>query len=158
MLRHAMTFKTLLFALAGATAGLAVGVGAYTFVYAQGGSYLVNNPAACANCHAMADQYAGWMKSGHRHAATCNDCHTPHNLFAKYAVKAENGFWHSFYFTSGRYPDVIQAREVSRRITENACRRCHADITEDIAGPHAVSASRGEVSCIQCHREVGHPK
>jgi cytochrome c nitrite reductase small subunit len=153
-----MTTKTLLYAFTGMATGLAFGVGVYTFVYAKGGSYLVNNPAACANCHAMADHYAGWMKSGHRHVATCNDCHTPHNLVAKYAVKAENGFWHSFYFTTGSYPDVIQAREVSRRITENSCRRCHHDINDDIAGPHAVSPTRGEVSCIFCHREVGHPK
>ena len=37
------------------------------------------------------------MKSSHHSAATCNDCHTPHNLFGKCAVKANNGFWHSSY-------------------------------------------------------------
>ena len=30
--------------------GLATGIGGYTFVYARGGSYLTNNPKACANC------------------------------------------------------------------------------------------------------------
>lgn len=35
-------------------AGLAVGVGGYTFVYARGASYLTNDPAACANCHVIA--------------------------------------------------------------------------------------------------------
>lgn len=150
--------RHVLFALVGASTGLALGVAGYTFVYAKGASYLTNNPAACANCHVMWDQYDGWIKSSHRAVATCNDCHTPHALLPKYAVKAENGFWHSFYFTTGTYPDVIQAREKSRRITEHACRRCHTDIADDIAGPHAVSAARGEVSCVQCHREVGHPK
>jgi cytochrome c nitrite reductase small subunit len=153
-----VTLKSFLFALLGVSTGLAVGVGGYTFVYAKGGSYLSNDPAACANCHAMWPQYDGWIKSPHRAAATCNDCHTPHDFLGKYATKAENGFWHSFYFTTGRYPDVIEAREVSRRITEAGCRRCHADIAEDIAGPHAVSTGGGEVSCIRCHRETGHPK
>jgi nitrate/TMAO reductase-like tetraheme cytochrome c subunit len=34
--------------------GMAVGLAGYTFVYAKGGSYLSNNPSACANCHVMA--------------------------------------------------------------------------------------------------------
>jgi cytochrome c nitrite reductase small subunit len=153
-----MSLQTLLFVLTGSSAGLAVGVGIYTFVYAKGASYLTSDPKACANCHVMWPQYDGWIKSSHRSVAACNDCHTPTGFFPKYAVKAENGFWHSFYFTTDTYPDVIIARDVSRRITENACRRCHSDIAEDIAGPHAVSAAGGEVSCIRCHREVGHPK
>ena len=85
-------------------AGLVIGLGAYTFIYAKGYSYLTNNPEACTNCHVMRAEYDGWVKSSHRHAATCNDCHTPHNLIGKYAVKLNNGFWHSFYFTTGRYP------------------------------------------------------
>lgn len=139
----------------GALVGLALGVGGYTFVYAKGYSYLVNNPQACANCHAMDQQYSGWLKSSHHSVATCNDCHTPHNLIGKYATKAENGFWHSFYFTTGRYPENIHAREVSRKITENQCRRCHADIAGDVASPHAGD---GGLSCIQCHGHVGHMK
>jgi cytochrome c nitrite reductase small subunit len=142
----------------GVTVGLLVGIGGYTFVYARGASYLTNDPSACANCHIMQEQYDGWLKSGHRHVASCNDCHTPHALIPKYLVKAENGFWHSYYFTTGSHPDIIRAREVSRGITENACRRCHGAITEAIAGPHFISASAESVSCIKCHREVGHPR
>ncbi|HEX9163610.1 MAG TPA: cytochrome c nitrite reductase small subunit [Thermoanaerobaculia bacterium] len=135
--------------------GAAVGVGAYTFVYAKGYSYLTNNPAACANCHAMEQYYSGWMKGPHRAAAVCNDCHTPHDLAGKYATKASNGFWHSFYFTSGRYPDVIEAKQRSIEVTERACRRCHADVVQAI---DAFPAHRtgGEMSCIRCHADAGH--
>jgi cytochrome c nitrite reductase small subunit len=42
--------------LLGALAGLFLGLGAYTFLYAKGYSYLTNNPAACANCHVMQGQ------------------------------------------------------------------------------------------------------
>ena len=90
--------------------GIATGLAAYTFIYAKGYSYLTNDPAACTNCHVMQAQYDAWMKSSHHSAATCNDCHTPHNIVGKYAVKANNGFWHSFYFTTGRYPDVIESQ------------------------------------------------
>ena len=45
--------------------GVAVGLGAYTFIYAKGYSYLTNDPAACTNCHVMRAQYDAWMKSSH---------------------------------------------------------------------------------------------
>jgi cytochrome c nitrite reductase small subunit len=49
--------------------GLAAGVGSYTFIYAQGASYLTDNPQACASCRIMREQYDGWIKSSHRAAA-----------------------------------------------------------------------------------------
>ena len=113
---------------------------------------LTNDPAACANCHVMSDQYAGWTKSSHRSVATCNDCHTPHSLVPKYVVKARNGFWHSFYFTSGRFPEPIQITPRNFKVTEQACRSCHEDIVLAIEGPH----DENETACTQCHRNVGH--
>ena len=117
--------------LLGVALGMAVGVGAYTFAYARGWSYLTDDPAACANCHVMREQFDGWLKSPHRAVASCNHCHTPANLVGKYATKASNGFWHSFYFTTGGYEDHIQIKPHSREITEQPAvmssgdRRCH---------------------------------
>jgi len=65
---------TLLVVVLGALIGAAAGIGGYTFVYARGYSYFTNDPAACANCHAMDAYYASWMKSRHHAAAVCNDC------------------------------------------------------------------------------------
>jgi cytochrome c nitrite reductase small subunit len=62
--------------------------------------------------------------------ATCNDCHTPAGFVGKYSTKAQNGFWHSFYFTTGNYPDPIQITDRNREIANDACRKCHADIVE----------------------------
>jgi cytochrome c nitrite reductase small subunit len=59
----------------GVSLGLAAGLGAYTFIYAKGGSYLINDPAVCANCHVMNEHYSGWIRSSHRAVAVCNDCH-----------------------------------------------------------------------------------
>ena len=119
--------------------GLLVGLGLYTFVYAQGASYLTNDPAACVNCHVMNEQYNGWLKSSHHTVAVCNDCHAPHDIFA---------------FTSGRFPDNIQITPRNHRITEAACRSCHSDMVHaiDVSG----RADREAISCVRCHGTVGH--
>jgi cytochrome c nitrite reductase small subunit len=46
-----MNRRTLQSLILGVSIGAAVGLGAYTFIYAKGGSYLTNNPASCANCY-----------------------------------------------------------------------------------------------------------
>ena len=135
--------------------GAVVGAGSYAFIYAKGYSYLQNDPSACANCHVMNDQYSGWVKSSHHSAATCNDCHTPHNLIGKYAVKASNGFFHSFYFTTGKYPDNIQITRFDRGVVESACRHCHAAITQAIDATNVHGKAEG-VQCTRCHISVGH--
>jgi len=131
--------------------GAALGVGIYTFVYARGASYLTDNPAACANCHVMDAHFGAWMKSSHGRVAVCNDCHTPPGLVSKYSVKAANGFWHSFAFTSGWFPDQISITPRNRRVTESACRKCHADIVQAIQ-----TGEDDTLSCVRCHSSVGH--
>jgi cytochrome c nitrite reductase small subunit len=130
-----------------------VGVGLFTFGYARGAAYLTDDPAACLNCHVMRAEYEGWMKASHRKAAVCNDCHTPHGFVAKYSTKAQNGFWHSFYFTTGWFADQIALRPHSLAITERACLKCHAGITDGI---QALRGHRDGVSCVRCHPDVGH--
>ncbi len=137
----------------GAAIGVAAGVGGYTFVYARGASYLTDDPAACANCHVMREQLDGWLKGSHRAAAVCNDCHTPRGLFPKYATKASNGFWHSFAFTSGRFPDPLRIKPGNREIAERACRACHRPIVEAI---DARPPAHAPLACVRCHATVGH--
>jgi cytochrome c nitrite reductase small subunit len=153
--------RTLLAAGFGTALGLAVGIGGYTFVYAKGSAYLTNDPAACANCHVMREQYEGWLKASHHSVATCNDCHMPSAFFPKWYTKASNGFWHSFYFTTGTFPDPIRIRPSNREVTEGACRKCHAEITETIEPAHVPQAAAhggNETSCLRCHNSVGHPE
>jgi cytochrome c nitrite reductase small subunit len=141
--------------LLGVVIGVAIGIGVYTFAYAKGWSYLTDDPAACANCHVMRDQFDGWRKSSHRAVATCNHCHTPANFIGKYATKASNGFWHSFFFTTGGYEDNIHIKAHSREITEQACRTCHEEIVGAIEAAHPA-ASGGQLACLRCHNSVGH--
>lgn len=143
--------------LAGSAAliGIAAGLGAFTFGYARGASYMTNDPAACVNCHVMREQYDGWQHSSHRSVAVCNDCHTPPGLVPKYYTKAINGWNHSVAFTSGRFHEPITINARNRRVTESACRKCHQRVVDAI--DHG-SAARGErtLQCIRCHGSVGH--
>lgn len=139
--------------LLGIPVGLLLGVGIFTFGYARGGSYMTDNPDACANCHVMREQHDAWRKASHHGVAVCNDCHTPPGLVPKYFTKALNGFNHSLAFTTGHYPDEIQITSRNFAVAEASCLKCHADITEGIgAGRHAGQ----EPDCIKCHRNVGH--
>jgi cytochrome c nitrite reductase small subunit len=137
----------------GIAVGVLLGIGGYTFLYARGYSYLTNDPQACANCHVMQEQFSGWIASSHRAVAVCNDCHTPHDFLGKYLTKARNGFWHSFYFTTGGFPDPIRITARNARITEQSCRSCHDAIVQAI-DPN--SHARDGLSCVSCHRSVGH--
>jgi cytochrome c nitrite reductase small subunit len=138
--------------VAGIAFGVLLGIGGFTFIYARGASYLTNDPAACANCHVMRDYYSAWQKSSHRSVAVCNDCHTPAGFIPKYFTKAKNGFWHSYYFTTGSYPDNIQITPGNREIADVACQKCHATFTQLMApGPHGQPTG-----CVRCHGAVGH--
>jgi cytochrome c nitrite reductase small subunit len=147
---RAMTVAAILI---GSAVGVASGIGSYTFIYAKGASYLTNNPEACANCHVMRDHFNAWQKSPHHHVAVCNDCHTPHNFFGKYYVKALNGYHHSMAFTTGNFHEPIRIKPFNKSVTEGACRHCHADIVSAIDPPHAGGE---RISCIRCHENVGH--
>ncbi len=134
--------------------GTAGGLGTYTFLYAQGASYLSNDANACANCHIMQSNLDAWAKSSHRAVASCNDCHAPHgSLLGKLWVKGKNGFNHSLAFTTGRFPEPIRITDANLAVTEATCRSCHESIVQAID-----TAPRGDpaMSCIRCHRDVGH--
>jgi len=135
--------------------GLAAGVGLYTFAYARGASYMTDDPRACANCHVMEEQYAGWSRSSHRSVAVCNDCHTPPGFLPKYATKALNGFNHSLAFTTGRFPDPITITPRNYRVTQSSCTKCHAAIVDAIDATAAHTGGE-HLNCIACHRDVGH--
>lgn len=140
--------------LLGLLLGLAAGTGVFTFGYAQGASYFTNDPAACANCHVMREQYEGWMKGSHRKAAVCNDCHAPHGFVPKYYTKALNGFFHSLAFTTQQFPDHIQITPRNARIARESCRHCHSEIVSGIDAAHAGQTANTD--CVRCHRDAGH--
>ena len=134
--------------------GAFVGLGGFTFVYGQGASYFANDPRACANCHIMRDQLASWQKSSHHAVATCNDCHTPHELIPKYLSKAENGFRHSKAFTLQDFPEPIRIRAHNLKVVNHNCATCHADLVSEISASYL--RPRAAADCARCHRGAGH--
>lgn len=137
--------------LAGLSGGL-VGLGAFTFTYAEGASYLSNDPQACVNCHIMRDVFDGWNHGSHKAVAVCNDCHTPHTFPGKYVIKAINGWNHSVAFTTGNFPEPIRITDRNRQVAQENCLYCHGDLTTAIS--HADSDD--PTDCLTCHAGVGH--
>jgi cytochrome c nitrite reductase small subunit len=139
--------------LLAALLGGIVGLGTYTFAYAQGFSYLSNDPDACMNCHIMRDQFERWNHSSHKAVASCNDCHTPHtNIVSKYVVKGINGFRHSYAFTTGDFPEPIRITDMNREVAQHACLYCHGDL----ATPMSHAGEADPTDCLRCHAGVGH--
>lgn len=134
--------------------GSLIGVGIFTFGYARGYSYILDDPQVCINCHVMEEQHDGWINGVHANVATCNDCHAPHdNIVNKYYTKGENGFRHALAFTTGWYPENIVITDRNRRITDETCLYCHGDLVDPL---HVTRPDGAQISCITCHENVGH--
>ena len=128
------------------------GIGAFTFVYAKGFSYLSTDPRACVNCHVMNPQYDAWLKSGHRHTATCVQCHLPDHGIGKWVAKADHGFRHSMAFTLQNFKEPIEITPRDRQIVRANCVRCHADFVHAVVG----GPTQRELDCLHCHGRAGH--
>ena len=135
-----------------AACGVLFGAGAFTLDYGEGLSYFSKDPAACANCHIMKPQYDSWLKSSHQALATCVDCHLPHDFFGKYLAKAENGYNHSRAFTLQDFHEPILINSKNSRILQDNCLGCHQDLVHQLID----GAEQPAVSCVHCHRGVGH--
>ena len=134
--------------------GVPLGLGAYTFHYAEGLSYFSTDPRACANCHIMQSQYDSWQKASHHASASCVDCHLPHTFFAKYLAKAENGYHHSKGFTFQDFHEPIRIKAKNSRILQENCLGCHGDMVDELV--RGATTDADATQCVHCHRSVGH--
>lgn len=137
--------------LSGVIGGI-VGLGGYTFAYAEGASYFSNDPSACANCHVMQEVYDSWNHGSHKAVAGCNDCHTPHTFPAKYIIKGINGWNHSIAFTTGNFPESIRITELNREVAYETCLYCHGELVTAISHTDSTAPT----DCLSCHTGVGH--
>ena len=134
--------------------GALVGMGAFTFHYAEGFSYFSSDPKACVNCHIMRPQFDSWQKASYHAVATCVGCHLPHTGLAKWIAKADNGYRHSRAFTFQDFHEPIMITESNSRILQDNCLSCHGGLLHDIV---AGSTSDPDATrCVHCHRSVGH--
>ncbi|HZH97590.1 MAG TPA: cytochrome c nitrite reductase small subunit, partial [Fimbriimonadaceae bacterium] len=132
--------------------GAVVGGGYYVGRISHALSYLSDDPRACINCHIMEPMYVTWQHSSHARV-TCNECHVPQdNILKKYAFKANDGLRHSTLFTFGMERQVIQAIPASKKVIQENCIRCHANVMDAVTDVHKDFGR----SCVECHREVPH--
>ncbi len=134
--------------------GLLAGIGGFTFLYAEGLSYMSDDPKVCVNCHIMQPQYDSWQKASHHTVATCVDCHLPHGFIGKYLSKAENGYHHSKGFTLQDFHEPIMIKAKASRILQENCVSCHGGLVHQQIASTAGAAE--PVNCVRCHRLVGH--
>ncbi len=134
--------------------GVFVGLGGYTFRYAEGLSYFSTDPAACANCHIMQSQYDSWQKSSHHAVAKCIDCHLPHDFIGKYIAKAENGYHHSKGFTLQNFHEPIMIKSKNSQILQDNCISCHDDFVHELIS--GTTSDPNSIRCVHCHSSVGH--
>lgn len=130
--------------------GVFVGVGSFTFFYADGGDYFKKEPESCANCHVMQPHYDSWIKSSHTNVATCADCHMPDEFVPSYVAKADNGFRHAWAFTFQNFEEPIRIIPRNSRILQQRCIDCHGGMMHDIVDEN------NEPECVECHNDVGH--
>lgn len=151
--------------VSGALFGVMSGVGLYTVSYAEGLSYLSDDPKACVNCHVMQSEFDSWRHGPHHAAATCNDCHVPPAFPGKYIAKARNGYHHSMgmTFQPARpdepntvtvYHEPIQIKDPNSQILQDNCLRCHEGIVHEILA--GSTWDEGATRCVHCHAGVGH--
>jgi cytochrome c nitrite reductase small subunit len=129
-----------------------VGLSLFTASYAEGTSYLSDDPAACKNCHVMTDVYDAWVRGPHHAVATCNDCHIPHSFPAKYIVKAQNGWNHSLAFTLENFPEPIRITPSNKQVALANCLECHGDFVSLVNHEGQEELE----DCTRCHASIGH--
>jgi len=140
--------------LAAIALGVLLGLGLFTFIYAEGFSYFTTDPKACANCHIMNSEYDSWVKSSHHAVAKCADCHLPHALLPKFIAKGVNGYHHSKGFTFQDFHEPVMIKAHNSQILQEACLGCHGGLVHDIVAGSTTDANA--VRCVHCHDAVGH--
>jgi cytochrome c nitrite reductase small subunit len=134
--------------------GVLLGLGAFTFQYAEGFSYFSTDPKACVNCHIMRPEYDSWRKSSHHAAAVCVDCHLPHQTLPKLIAKADNGYRHSKGFTFLDFHEPIMISPRNAEILQENCLACHDPLVHELVA--GSTSARGAMLCVHCHAHVGH--
>lgn len=133
----------------------------------------------CVSCHEMTWPQATYRSQPHFRSASgvrpgCKDCHIPHDgWFNTMTAKLTQGTRDIWLHMMGKLdtPEKYQehraelAKRVWARLEKNdsgTCRNCHVAEAMDLEkqGPAAAlmhaKAQEGGVTCIQCHKGIGH--
>lgn len=108
----------------------------------------------CGMCHAMDEQVSTYLHSPHANAANCGDCHDPHGLVTGSAFAAYTGSRDVYRVVTNTIPAELRATDLSNRVLQANCLRCHSQMMADIGDTNHDGGSY----CFHCHREIVHEK
>lgn len=108
----------------------------------------------CSQCHAMDYQVDTYLHSSHAREANCGDCHDPHGLITGSMYAAYTGSRDVYRVVTNTTPLEIRATNMSKKVLQNNCLRCHGDIM----GEAGDTSQNGGNYCFHCHRGIVHPK
>lgn len=108
----------------------------------------------CGKCHAMDYQVGTYLHSSHAREANCGDCHDPHGLVTGSMYAAYTGSRDVYRVVTNTTPAEIRTTNLSKKVIQSNCLRCHSDIMGDIGD----TSKNGGTYCFQCHRNIVHPK
>ncbi len=135
--------------------GIVIGSASFTFVIANGFSYLSSDSRACNHCHVMHEVSSDYAKSPHKNL-TCSACHLPHSFVRKWMGKAQSGIHHALAFTFNKnLPAHFQASETTKKWVQENCISCHQNYASPAIHPSA-KPDTSALSCVSCHPDVGH--
>jgi len=106
------------------------------------------SPQFCGSCHSMVQQHLTWSHSAHR-GVRCVDCHLPNdNLANHFLWKGLDGSKDLFFELFPRQEDYqIRLTAHGGKVLQGNCIQCHEG---------TVARMNQELSCVHCHRGVGH--
>ena len=108
----------------------------------------------CGVCHAMDEQVSTYLHSPHANYANCGDCHDPHGLVTGSVFAAYTGARDLYRVVTNTIPLEIRTTDLSKKVIQENCLRCHEDIMAAIGDTSHNSGSY----CFHCHHEIVHEK
>jgi len=108
----------------------------------------------CGRCHVMQEQVDTYQHSPHRQTTNCGACHDPHGLLTGSVYASYTGTRDVYRVVTNTTPEEIRITDMSKRVVQNNCLRCHGDIMQEIGD----TSQNGGNHCFHCHREIIHPK
>ncbi|NDV18447.1 acetyl-CoA carboxyl transferase [Pseudodesulfovibrio sp. JC047] len=133
---------------------------------------VTNTDSFCVTCHVMQPFRTAWTNAPHGGAnekgvvAQCVDCHLPHGDFVEYvSAKAYTGtrdILLNMTIDPENYAWIERLRSRREFTYDNACRRCHQNLTPTGMKTSGILAHRQyllgtlDKHCVDCHEHVGH--
>ena len=128
-----------------------------------------SNAEFCSGCHSMEPFAASHADNNHGGnnefgvAASCTDCHLPHDTAANYFyTKAETGIhdmWVETFSDTSQIDWRAKSEHREEFVYDSGCLSCHVELEKATSGQEEHQryfANVTDSQCVTCHEEVGH--